>query len=175
MIWYDPIAHIIIHTAAEATAVSRADSSQQEGAGSARFVSVPDFSRINRFGSVRFRNKYVSRFDTVRPAFFGCVVARSGSVRFVSAHGYVQFQNQTVRFGSAPKPPLTQFERKDDHLIRTPMQTPTLEARKIRWTSIKKTWFRPINVKWIQIFENCNNVLMYYNCCINVLLVIIKM
>ena len=45
-------------------------------------------------GSVRFGSEmYFSRFDAVRPAFFGRVVARSGSVRFVSASGSGRFQN----------------------------------------------------------------------------------
>ena len=35
-----------------------------------------------RFGSVRFGSEsYLFRFDAVRPALFGCVLARSGSVR----------------------------------------------------------------------------------------------
>ena len=72
----------------------------QEGAGSVRFVSVPDFSKVHRFGSVRFgSDNSVSRFDTVRPALFGRVVARSGSVRFGSASGSGRIQNQTVRLG----------------------------------------------------------------------------
>ena len=53
------------------------------------------------FGSVRFgADKYFSRFDTVRTAFFGRVVARSGSVRFVSASGSGRFRNWPIRFGS---------------------------------------------------------------------------
>ena len=53
-------------------------------AGSVRFVSVPDFSKINRFDSVRFGSEsYVCRFDAVRPALFGRVVVRSGSVRLL--------------------------------------------------------------------------------------------
>ena len=45
-------------------------------------------------GSVRFDSYiYFTRFDAVRPAFFGRVVARSGSVRFVSASGSSRFQN----------------------------------------------------------------------------------
>ena len=57
--------------------------------GSVRFDSV-------RFGSVRFgsvRKNMFARFDTVRPAFFGRVVARSGSVRFVSASGSGRLRN----------------------------------------------------------------------------------
>ena len=61
----------------------------QEGTGSVRFVSVLGFSKIHRFGS----ENYISRFDAVRPAFFGGVVARSASVRFVSASGSGRFQN----------------------------------------------------------------------------------
>ena len=46
------------------------------------------FEKDNRFGSVRFGSENdVSRFDAVRPSFFGRVVARSGSVCFVSASG----------------------------------------------------------------------------------------
>ena len=52
-------------------------------------------------GSVRFGSENCnSRFDVVRPAFFGRVVARSGSVRFVSASGSGRFQNWTARFDS---------------------------------------------------------------------------
>ena len=79
---------------------------KQEGTGSVRFVSVLDFSKIHRFGSVRFGSvRFGSvRFgsgkqipgSTLRPAFFGRVVARSGSVRFVSASGSGRFQNSTV-------------------------------------------------------------------------------
>ena len=66
----------------------------QEGTGSVRFVSVPDFSTFHRFGSVRFGSEnFVSRSDAVRPAFFGRVVARSASVRFVSASGSGRFRN----------------------------------------------------------------------------------
>ena len=51
-------------------------------------------------GSVRIGSENnISGFDAVRPAFFGRVVARSGSVRFVSASNSGRFQKQTVRFG----------------------------------------------------------------------------
>ena len=50
-------------------------------------------------GSVRFgSDNSISRFDVVRPAFFGRVVARSGSVRFVSVSGSGRFQIK--QFGS---------------------------------------------------------------------------
>ena len=63
-----------------------------------RFGSVPDF--FSEFiGSVRF-GTYVSRFDAVRPALFGRVVARSGWVRLVSVSDSSRFRNETVRFGS---------------------------------------------------------------------------
>ena len=69
----------------------------QEGAGSVRFVSVPDFSTIHRFGSVRFVNIC---FPVRR--YSACVFrTRPGSVRFGSASGSGRFQNSTVRFGSA--------------------------------------------------------------------------
>ena len=64
----------------------------QEGTGSVRFVSVPDFSTNHRFRSFRGGN-FFSRFDAVRPAFFGCVVDRSGSVRLGSGCGSGRFQN----------------------------------------------------------------------------------
>ena len=54
----------------------------QEGTGSVRFVSVLDFSRINRFGSVRFGKTTISWFDAVRPVFLKHVIVRFGSVRF---------------------------------------------------------------------------------------------
>ena len=64
-----------------------------------RFVSVSDFRQF--IGSVRFGSEsQFSRFDAVRPALFGRVVARSGSDRFVSASGSGRFRNKTVRFGS---------------------------------------------------------------------------
>ena len=79
----------------------------QEGDGSVRFVSVPDFSKINRFGSVRkcifpgstrFGLRFSDtpwlgpvRFGSVpRPVPAGSGITRFGSVRFGS-----------VRFGSA--------------------------------------------------------------------------
>ena len=75
-----------------------AASSRQEGAGSARSVSVPDFSNKS---SVRFGSEnQCSRFDAVRPSLFGRIAAGSGSVRFVFAAGSGRFQNSTVRFGS---------------------------------------------------------------------------
>ena len=49
------------------------------------------------FDSVRFGSeKYVSRFDAVRLAFFGGVVARSGPVRFRA----VPAGSRIKRFGS---------------------------------------------------------------------------
>ena len=67
---------------------------RQEGTGSIRFVPVPDFSNIHGLASVRVGSENnFRRFDAVRPAFFGRVVARSGSVRFVSASDSVWFQN----------------------------------------------------------------------------------
>ena len=56
--------------------------STQEGAGSVRFVSVPDFSKINRFGSVRF-GKISFPARRCSACVFGRVVARSGSVLFL--------------------------------------------------------------------------------------------
>ena len=74
----------------------------QEGNGSVRFVSVPDFSKINRFGSVRFGNVF---FPVRRGS--ACVFrTRRGSVRFGSVRFRVRFRpvpelNGSVRFGSA--------------------------------------------------------------------------
>ena len=72
----------------------------QQRAGRNRFGSIRFgsglFERNNRFGWFR-KNKF--RFDAVRPAFFGGVVAWSGSVRFGSASGSGRFQSETVRFG----------------------------------------------------------------------------
>ena len=48
----------------------------QEGTGSVRFVSLPDFSKIHRFGSVRFGS-----FPRPNPA--GSRIKRFGSVRFL--------------------------------------------------------------------------------------------
>ena len=78
---------------------SLASLTRQEGTGSVRFVSVPDFSTINWFGSVRFGQIFVP-VRRGSAAFFERVVARSGSVRFVSASSSGRFRNSTVRFGS---------------------------------------------------------------------------
>ena len=52
-------------------------------------------------GSVWFGSQnFISRFEAVRPACFGRVVAPSDSVRFGSASGSGRFRNYTVRFGS---------------------------------------------------------------------------
>ena len=73
----------------------------QEGARSVQFVAVADFSKIYRFGSVRFGSEnYLSRFDAIRPAFFGRVVARSGSVRFGSVPRPVPAGSRLIWFGS---------------------------------------------------------------------------
>ena len=74
----------------------RPPAQRQEGTGSVRFVSVPDFLTNNRFGSVWFGNSFF-RFYAVRPAFFGRVVARSGSVRFGSA-GAIRFLAPSCHF-----------------------------------------------------------------------------
>ena len=74
----------------------------QEGNGSVRFVSVPDFSKINRFASVRFGNVF---FPVRRGS--ACVFrTRRGSVRSGSVRFHVRFRpvpelNGSVRFGSA--------------------------------------------------------------------------
>ena len=66
-----------------------------------RFDSFRFWILRKLIGSVRFGSEqYFARFDAVRPAFFGRVVARSGSVRFVSASGSGRFQNSTALFGS---------------------------------------------------------------------------
>ena len=78
----------------------------QEGTGSVRFVSVLDFS--NKY-SVRFGSVRKIRFDAVRPALFGRVVARSGSVRFCVRFRPVPKLNGSVRFGSAGSVRLVRF------------------------------------------------------------------
>ena len=100
-------------TAASTSGLARASARRQGGNiyiyiyiytydGSVRFVSVPDFSKINRFGSVRFGSEmYFSRFDAVQLAFFGHAVARSGSVRFGSVPRPVLAGSGIKRFGSA--------------------------------------------------------------------------
>ena len=55
------------------------------------------FRKKNRLGS----DGLFPRFDVVRPASCGRVVARSGSVRFLSASSSGRFQSETVRFGLA--------------------------------------------------------------------------
>ena len=73
----------------------------QEGAGSIRFASVPDFFR-KLIGPVRFGSETnISQFDAVRPAFFGRIVARSDSVRFRVRFRPVPELHGSVRFGSA--------------------------------------------------------------------------
>ena len=80
---------------------SRGEVPRKHGIGSVRFVSVPDFFR-KIIGSVRFgSDNSFSRFDAVRPSFFGRVVARSGSVRFRVRFRPVPELNGSVRFGSA--------------------------------------------------------------------------
>ena len=74
----------------------------QEGNGSVRFVSLPDFSKINRFGSFRFGNV----FCPVRRGLACVFRTRHGSVRFGSVRFRVRFRpvpesNGSVRFGSA--------------------------------------------------------------------------
>ena len=70
--------------------------------GRKRFDSFRFRTSRQIIGSVRFGSQNIfSRLDAVRPAFFGRVVARSGSVRFGSAFGSLRFQNETVRFASA--------------------------------------------------------------------------
>ena len=71
----------------------------QKGTGSVRFVSIPDFSKVHRLGSVWFRK---ACFPVRRGS--PCAFADPswlGSVRFVSVSGSGRFQNSTVRFGSA--------------------------------------------------------------------------
>ena len=68
--------------------------------GSIRFDSGLFGNSSVRLSSVRF-GKHSSRFDAVRPARFGHVVARSGSVRFGSASASGRFRNYSVQLGSA--------------------------------------------------------------------------
>ena len=74
----------------------------KEGTGLVRFVWVPDFSKIIRFGSVRFGQLH---FPVRRGS--ACVFrTRRGSVRFGSVRFRVRFRpvpelNGSVRFGSA--------------------------------------------------------------------------
>ena len=73
--------------------------------GRTRFGSIRFGSRLFRklIGSVRFGSEmYLSRFDEVRPALFGRVVARSGSVpvRFRVRFRPVPELNGSVRFGA---------------------------------------------------------------------------
>ena len=63
--------------------------SMQSGTGSVRFVLVPDFSKINRFGSVRF--------GSVRKLFF------PGSTRFGLRFSDAAWLGP-VRFGLFPRP-----------------------------------------------------------------------
>ena len=74
----------------------------QEGTGSVRFISVPDFSKIVRFGSVRFGKLH---FPVRRGS--ACVFrTRRGSVQFGSVRFRVRFRpvpklKASVRFGLA--------------------------------------------------------------------------
>ena len=61
----------------------------QEGTGSAQFVSVPDFSKVYRFGSVRTNNFPGSKGFGLRFSDTSWL----GPVRFGSASGSGQFQN----------------------------------------------------------------------------------
>ena len=89
----------VVPSAAPCEEGGRKRSVLQEGTGSVRFVSVPDFSKRNRFGSLRFGDCF-SRLDPVWPALFKCVVARSGSVWSGSASGSAS-GCEVNRFGSA--------------------------------------------------------------------------
>ena len=61
---------------------------------SVRFDSFRFRTFRKLIGLVRFDSDgYFSQFDAIRPAFFGRVVARSSSVRFISASGSGRFQN----------------------------------------------------------------------------------
>ena len=73
----------------------------QEGTGSIRFVSVPDFSKVHRFGSVGFGNLFVP----VRCGSACVFRSRRVSVRFGSVRFRVRFRPVpefigSVRFGS---------------------------------------------------------------------------
>ena len=62
--------------------------------GKSRFASIRFGSGLSGNSPVRFGSEsYFPRVGAVRPALFGRVVARSGSVRFVSASGSGRFQN----------------------------------------------------------------------------------
>ena len=66
-----------------------------------RFGSVRLRTFLKLIGSVRFGSEnYNSWLDVVRPAFFGRVVARSGSVRFGSVPRPVPAGSGIKRFGS---------------------------------------------------------------------------
>ena len=67
----------------------------QEGTGSVRFVSVPDFSKIVRFGSVRFGNLV---FPVRRGSACG-FQTRRGSVRFDSVPRPVPAGFRIIQFG----------------------------------------------------------------------------
>ena len=69
----------------------------QEGTGSVRFVSVPDFSKIHRFGSVRFGNVFLP----IRRGS-ACVFWTSwlGPVRFCSVPRLVPAGSGIKRFSS---------------------------------------------------------------------------
>ena len=68
----------------------------QEGVGSVRFVSVPDFSEINRFGSVRFGKQCFP----VRCGSACVFRTRRGSVRFDSFLRPVPAGSRIIRFCS---------------------------------------------------------------------------
>ena len=64
----------------------------QEGTGSVRFVSVPDFSKIYQFGSVRFGHLHFP----VRRGSACAFRPRRGSVRFGSVRFRVLFRLRSV-------------------------------------------------------------------------------
>ena len=81
----------------------------QEGTGSVRFVSVPDFSKIHRFGSVRFGSENIfpgsTRFGLrfsdaswLGPVRFGSVPCPVPASSRIKLFGSVRFGS--VRFGS---------------------------------------------------------------------------
>ena len=69
----------------------------REGTGSVRFVSVPDFSKSHRFGSVR-KNSFLG---STRVGLRFSDASWLGPVRFLSVSGSGRSQNSTVGFGSA--------------------------------------------------------------------------
>ena len=138
----------------------------QEGNGSVRFVSVPDFSKRNRFGSVRFGNVYFP----VRRGLACVFRTRRGSVRFCSVRWRIRFRPvpeligsvRPVRFGLsflpvigaarlAPRIQLHVLQVNNTRESTHRVLTPTRRLPPVRSFTLKHMHLCPIYVCFIRV------------------------